>query len=346
MNWNCITEICKRFDLGSLTTQPTRVSGGLLNLMWRADTDSGVYAIKQLSKHIDLKNDNIRNNYELTEDIAYHFSQQDIRAISALIKEGKHLIMVEDSGFLVYPWLEARGFDNTWISKHHALQISAIIAKMHLINLKINLKVVEASEAELGIHISHRINESDRISELINKAANLDYSFTMDLQKNEKNLLTINNLYQNAIPVLKESSVISHGDLDQKNVLWDGSDRPILVDWESARKVNSTYEIANTSLDWSGIATNSFDESIFVSMIGLYRNAGGSINKDHLEAAFHGVLGNWLNWLIFNMEGLYVNIESGTHEQQALNIEQIRGALATILQLKSVIPKLMKNSFE
>jgi hypothetical protein len=41
---------------------------------------------------------------------------------------------------------------------------------------------------------------------------------------------------------------------------------PILIDWESARKLNPAYEIVNASLDWSGITTD-FDSKLFIKII-------------------------------------------------------------------------------
>jgi predicted Ser/Thr protein kinase len=38
--------------------------------------------------------------------------------------------------------------------------------------------------------------------------------------------------------LLNKNTVVSHGDLDQKNVLWDKTGKPILIDWESACKIN------------------------------------------------------------------------------------------------------------
>jgi hypothetical protein len=39
----------------------------LLHIMWRLDTDKGSYAIKQLSKDIDLQDNQVIKNYELPD---------------------------------------------------------------------------------------------------------------------------------------------------------------------------------------------------------------------------------------------------------------------------------------
>ena len=146
-----------------------------------------------------------------------------------------------------------------------------------------------------------------------------------------------NQAYQNAIPTLKTHTIVSHGDLDQKNVLWDSSDNPILVDWESACKINPTYDIINTAFYWSGITT-SFDKDLFLKMIEAYQKAGGVINKDHIVAACYGTF-SWIVWLVYNIERSFTPSES---EHKNVSIEQVNQTLATILRLQTLIPEVIK----
>lgn len=37
-------------------------------------------------------------------------------------------------------------------------------------------------------------------------------------------------------------------------------------------------------------------------MIQTYSNSGGQLDKAVLEAAFNAVLGNWINWMVYNIE--------------------------------------------
>lgn len=86
MNKSQLSKICQYFELGTSTVQPSRVLGGLMNFMWCLETETGLYAIKQISKDIDVKNPLVRDYYELTETIAYRFAKQGIPAISALFQ--------------------------------------------------------------------------------------------------------------------------------------------------------------------------------------------------------------------------------------------------------------------
>lgn len=311
-----LTEICKTLDLGSPIAAPKRVIGGLSHTMSKIATTKGTYAIKQLSQNIDLKNVSIRKNYELTESIAHRFFEKGIPAIFALGKEWQRLIVINGAGFLVYPWIESQTIQP---SEQLSMEIASLLAKIHLIDLQ----VPELLEPVFDTHTN------DGILELVKKAEISAAPFAQRLFDYRVEILKVNEAYQASIPILKQHVVVSHGDLDQKNILWD-QDQIILIDWESARKLNPTYEIINASLDWSGITTGTFDKELFIKMMHGYCNEGGKINLDHLHAAFHGALGNWVNWMLYNVKRSCTTQEP---ELKALSIEQVNIVLSTITRL-------------
>ncbi len=157
------------------------------------------------------------------------------------------------------------------------------------------------------------------------------------MRGNQNNILVANEAYQNAMPTLKTHIIVSHGDLDQKNILWDIDNNPILIDWESACKINPTYDIINTAFYWSGI-TSDFDKDLFFKMIVAYQKAGGVINKEHVVAACYGSF-SWIGWLVYNIER---SCAPGESEHKNVGIEQVNQTLATILRLQTVIPEVIK----
>jgi thiamine kinase-like enzyme/RimJ/RimL family protein N-acetyltransferase len=326
-NKNHIKAICHHFNLGTPFQAPTRVHGGLLHIMWRLDTDKGSYAIKQLSKDIDLKNEQVIKNYELSEKIASRFVAHGIPAICAIAQSRKYLFMIDGTGFLVYPWVNANALDQHAVLEPNALKIAEILAKMHCLNLD----EPEITQPEFYTHTNQKILE------LLDKAETFNCPFAADLRKNQKNILAANESYQKAIPILKTQIVVSHGDLDQKNVLWDIDNNPILIDWESACKINPTYDIINTAFYWSGITSN-FDKDLFLKMIEAYQKAGDVINKEHVIAAIYGSF-SWIGWLAYNIERSCILGES---EHKNVGIEQVNQTLATILRLQTVIPEVIK----
>jgi thiamine kinase-like enzyme len=329
MNQNQLTELCNLFKLGMPIAPPEKVHGGLLHRMWCFNTNVASYAIKQLSPQINLSNKNTVNNYNLTEEIASRLARLDIPAVSALQHSGKYLTVLDNTCFLLYPWVDGKVLNQDKVSESCALDIAKLLAKIHFINLD----VPEIATPEFDIHLN------SKLLQLFHKAEQHNCPFAATLIKNQDDITAINTAYCNTIPLLKKQIVVSHGDLDQKNVLWDENDYPILIDWECARKVNPTHELINAGLDWSGITTK-FNKSLFIKMIRTYTASGGVIDRNILGAAFHAVVGNWINWMAYNIERACALQDS---EQKTLGIEQVNQVLNTIIQLKSIIPDLMNS---
>jgi hypothetical protein len=106
----------------------------------------------------------------------------------------------------------------------------------------------------------------------------------------------------------------------------------------NARKLNPTQEIVNACLDWSGITTN-FNKDLFFKMIRTYSVSGGNLDNNIVSAAFNAVLGNWINWMAYNIERACMS----DLEQKTLGIEQVTQVLSTIVQLKNIIPDLVMS---
>lgn len=66
-------------------------------------------------------------------------------------------------------------------------------------------------------------------------------------------------------------------------------------------------------------------------------------DKDLLQAVFNGVLGNWINWMVYNIERACMEQEC---EQKTLGIEQVNQVLKTITTLINIIPSLMTSITE
>ena len=322
-----LVEICKVFELGASTAKPTRVHGGLLHRMWKIKTAKGLYAVKQLSSDINLKDEAINSNYELTEEIATRFAKRGIPAISALKSQDKHLLEIEGTYFLVYPWVNAIAIASKVISEAHALKIAEILAQIHQINLAVPRPEDCPSEPYT----------TECLLNTIRKAEEFQCPFAADLRVHEQDLIAIKDAYVRSVEPLKQHVVMTHGDLDQKNVLWDEHNQPILIDWEAATFVNPTYDLINTALNWCGIITEQFDQALFVRMIEAYETAGGVIHYALLSAAFDGACG-WIHWMVYNIERACVLGES---EQKTIGIEQVNQTLATLLRLRKATPDLL-----
>lgn len=328
MNAIQIAAICGAFGLGTPIGQPTPVLGGLLHTMWRIDTINGSYAVKQLTTDINLTQQ-VRYNYELSEQIAHSFKDAGINAIGALKCRGKYLFTYDNNIFLVYPWVNVAIVIHNTINVTHAIKIAHLLARMHTLNLQIS----DLPDSQINTYTEQKILS------LIAQAKALSLSFAKYLHQHQECILKINNLCQKSIPVLQTVQRISHADLDQKNVLWDANENPILIDWESARKINPSQELISVALDWSSITTNAFDAKIFKQIIAEYTNAGGVIEANMMQAAFCGVQLNWINWMLFNVQRSIKN-EPNNSNLTSSSTDQVICALETILRIESLTSKL------
>ncbi|MEO7046663.1 MAG: hypothetical protein ABI091_15265 [Ferruginibacter sp.] len=135
-----------------------------------------------------------------------------------------------------------------------------------------------------------------------------------------------------------------------KNVLWDQSNQPILIDWESARSINPSYELLIASLDWSGITAGGSNIPLFLSMLNSYKKAGGMIDWEILNTNFYGIPGNAINWMVYNIRRS-MKVEN-TAEEKMVGIEQVNLVIKTMIhlddkveELKTVLSRSANNFF-
>lgn len=328
MNNKQLSTICNYLNLGKPTASLKKVEGGLLHLMWRVDTDKGSYAIKQLSKNINLT-PKVRSAYEVSEKTAHEFASHGIPAIAGIEQNGKFLVDADAATFIVYPWVDAKIFPQDRISVAHAVKIAALLAKIHLLNLT----VPAIASPEYDIH------SNEEILSLIDKSLEFSLPFANKLQQAKSMLIEINDQYQKAVPLFKNIAVVTHADLDQKNVLWDEQNNPILIDWESLRAINPTYEFLIAALDWSGATAGKLNEEIFLAMFGSYKKAGGKIDLAMLNANFYGIPGNCISWIVYNIRRSF-NTKYNSLEEQRIGIAQVNQVIDTMSYLENKIKDL------
>ena len=97
-------------------------------------------------------------------------------------------------------------------------------------------------------------------------------------------------------PILyaKNNLVISHTDLDRKNVMWQ-EDKPFIIDWEASGYINPTIELIQVAWYWSGGDVENIDYNKFGILIKSYKKYyKGNIDKnaeDLVYADNYGGLG-------------------------------------------------------
>ena len=285
-----LEQLCTVFALGSALEAPARVSGGFHHRMWRLDTPAGRYAVKQIAADLDLRDMATVRRLNATETAARRFADSGIPALVSLARDGQHLRVLDDSGYLVFPWTDSKARGESEIDATHARTVARILARMHRADIRV---------PGLGRPVTWPLTTA-RVDELLARAQKHNARDAGYLLQRRNDILTVVQRQDAAGTVLAQQQVVSHGDLDHKNVLWSAVGEPLVIDWESARPLNPTYELLLEALDWSGITAN-FELAPFDDFLQAYIDAGGVIVGDTLPAAFDAVLGSWVEWLLFNV---------------------------------------------
>jgi hypothetical protein len=75
-------------------------------------------------------------------------------------------------------------------------------------------------------------------------------------------------------------------------------------------------------------------------MLKSYSESGGLIEKRMVEAAFYGVMGNWIKWIVYNINRAINRVDL---EQKNIGIEQGMQVLPAILRIKTLMPELISK---
>ncbi|MCX5922133.1 MAG: phosphotransferase [Candidatus Dependentiae bacterium] len=317
--------ICETVNVGHIITDPTPVAGGLLHEMWYVTTDRGHYAVKVLSPKI-MQKMGVLDRYEATETIARMFFEKGIPAVVSITNDNKSVIELDNAFFIIYPWMPGTILSQNLTNREYAKKIATIVAQMH----QLNLQLPKLTQATWDIHANSYYEN------LIAKAIKSNLPFASALHDLTADIFTWNEKYSHAITQLNKHTLISHGDLDQKNVLWTDDGNPMIIDWEAARLLNPTQDIICIALDWSGFPSGTINIEFFTSIINAYKKAGGTINKDDIQASFDCIRGNCLNWMAYNIERSL----DGDDEKNKLGIAQVQQTLDLLVYLTSHIQTL------
>ena len=79
---------------------------------------------------------------------------------------------------------------------------------------------------------------------------------------------------------------------------------------------------------------------IWFKRLKSYSKSGGLIENITVEAAFYGVMENWINWMVYNINRA---LNQTDLEQKNIGIEQVMQVLPTILRVKTLMPELISE---
>ncbi len=285
-------ELCSMLELGTPTGDAQPVPGGLLHRMWRLPTTSGTYAVKELEPSF-IAHPGAQDHFEMTERIASLMAQSGIPAIVAINGPSDRVLDVGSAAFLVYEWIDGLVLSPGPVDPAAAREIGTVLGRIHTVD-------TTAPDWPTPESVVDTFRDDEWVL-LARRGAAESLPWAAGLRDLQSSLVIWNARYRRTVADLFKTRVISHRDLDQKNVLWPDKHSPVIVDWESAGMINPALELADVALNWSGLTVGEPDQNIFNAVLAGYRSVGATIHDEPRDVLYAN-LAHWLSWLKFNIQ--------------------------------------------
>ncbi|WNQ09637.1 phosphotransferase [Paenibacillus aurantius] len=314
--------LCNELGLGDLEIAPHALSGGLLHRMYAIQTTSGRYVVKALNPEIMARPTAMENfiRSELIANRAANF----VPALPAKTFNGASIQQVDQQFCLVFEWLDGKSLKHSEINSGHCKTMGSILSSLHM-----------GDFSDLGI--VNNSSEERRLTDwnfYLKKGQESNAEWTSLLFENSQMLNDWNVEAINSAMQISTDMVISHGDLDPKNVLWN--DSPVLIDWECAGYRNPKQDLIETAIYWSENGAGEIDQDKFLSFIDGYKGTvQNEIHANWRMILASGFLGK-LDWLEYCLKrSLWIDCTD--QDEQKAGTQQVSG---TILNIKRYAEKI------
>lgn len=320
-------KLCNDLQLGEIISVPESITGGLLHRMYKVETEQGRYAIKALNPQI-MNRPTAMRNFINSERIA-NIAAIHVPALPAKQFKGESVQKIDNQYYLVFDWIEGRSLKPNEIGTIHCNKMGEIVAGIHMGNF-----------SELGIpNNCSTSNQLINWSQYLQQGQNNNCEWANLLSENIDQFYKWNTQANHSAELLISNMVISHGDLDSKNVLWN-QDNPIIIDWEASGYINPMQNLIETAIYWSENEMGEINKERFLAFIDGYKKKYGTLLanwKAVLEKGFFGKLG----WLEYNLKrSLW--IECTDEQEQQIGTLQVTDTINAIISYAVQIPVLEK----
>lgn len=322
-----INNLMESLKLGVVEKEPVQVMGGLLHRMYRVNTDKGIYAVKVLNTEI-MKRPTALQNTVNSEKIATAF-QSTIPVVAALEINGKQIHELNGAHYMVFDWVEGVSVFPPMITSENCYAIGEVLGKIHSKQLSIEGVTPE----EDGVTM---FAWDDYQKQLQGYAAQ---DWAIRYREALPDIKTWNQAACDAGEVLAKTLVLSHRDLDPKNVMWNPN-TPWIIDWEAAGYVNPYQELLEAINYWADDGKGGLLKGHFEALLKAYTQHVQLENVDW-EAVFAGSYVGMLGWLDYNVKRA-LRMEATTEEEVQLGKEQVNSTIETLYNYQEKV-RIMKK---
>lgn len=295
------------YRIGNITEKPVSVTGGLLHKMYKVTAKADTYAVKCLNPSI-MQRSGVMANMINSELIAKAFSKH-LPTVAALSFEGHTVLPINKRYYMVYNWIEGVSVFPPDVSNDNCRKIGSALGKIHSMDITVPDVARERSKPDIYDWQQYSVKGKEQNASWLPLYSNM-------IEK----LIIWNNKSNYADKELSEYMVISHRDMDPKNVLWQ-DDMPYFIDWEAAGYVNPYRELLEVLNYWADSGGDELDKAKFNILLNAYRESMNTkaVNWDCvLASGYAGMLG-WLEYSLRRALG----IESKDENERRLGARQI-----------------------
>ncbi len=320
---------CENYGLGGvIALRP--VSGGLLHKMYRVETTCGIYAIKVLNPEIMQRTEALQNM--INSEKVSHALEKVVPLVAAKKFDGAHVVEHDGSWFMVFDWLEGASVFAPEITVEHCAKIGELLGKIHAADVE-----VEGMEPETEVR---DVFEWEYLCKAMTCGEQGEFSA---LKAFLPELLALDAEVVHALKISSSHKVISHRDLDPKNVMWQGN-QPYIIDWEAAGCVNPFQELIEVFNYWITEVDGRYNFEKLEALMDVYRAYKEIRFVDWdtvLLRSFDGILG-WLEYNMRRAAGMLENDEADREEGK----KQVEGTIAEIKNQRAQMAELRRWLYE
>ncbi len=326
---NRLERLCVKYQLGQLVNDPELITGGLLHKMYYVRTSQGEYAVKWLNPDIMKRPEALRNMIN-SEIIANELKKRVPLVAARRFQENS---VIEDEGhyYMVFDRLEGVSVFAPEITRRHCEQIGRILGKIHSANIQ-----VDSMEK---IETVREVYDWNRYLELAKEQNSECY---LVLKEHVSDIMHQDTVVVDSLGEVLKHQVISHRDLDPKNVMWKNS-QPYVIDWESAGYVNPYQELVEILNYWITEQDGNYSKEKFEALFEAYKE-NMTVSQVNWGSILNCSADGMLGWLEYSVKRA-LGIEGTGAGEREEGLRQTKGTLAELRKYEAQMVQL-KNWLE
>lgn len=318
-------------NLGQILTLPQAVKGGLLHKSFEVVSESGHYFVKALNPQIMLR-PTAMGNYLFSDKVSRIAADSGVPSSSVLEIQGKTIHLVDGQYYQIFNWVEGVPYVHSPKNLDVCHEIGSLLGKIHGLDCtSIDGQNMESQEKR-RVDWNGILKASQQDEVVIKLKENIDFDY----------LIQIEDTAAQALRHLSDL-IISHRDLDPKNVMW-GQEGLIVIDWEASGYVNAMHELIEVALYWSKFEDGTISAESFMAVLKGYESVT-PLNDEETIFALDAVNDNKIGWIEYNLKRA-VGIASNSLEECQLGYQQVVSTVQSIQRYekqKEAFKQLLEN---